>query len=177
MAKNRRTAVGLILGLLMVSATTADDLVRREEPWSEAVTPLASDVELTVARTKPMGWEMKRACLYYAFAGQRLLERQGIAASLWVGAVVYAPGTGATYPISPHAWLETSTDFIDFSTLPRWGEVTVIPHELVATERSEVKPGETRVLVLRRPENPRLLGYLTAHRARFERRVRRWEGP
>ncbi|MFZ0791053.1 MAG: lasso peptide biosynthesis protein [Chromatiaceae bacterium] len=166
----------MILGLLMVSAITADDLVRREEPSSDAVASVAPEVELLVARTKPMGWEMKRACLYYAFAGQHLLERQGIAASLWVGAVVFAPATIAAHPISPHAWLETSTDFIDFSTLPRWGEVTVIPHELVASERSEVKPGATGVLVLRTPENPRLLGYLTAHRARFERLVRHWEG-
>jgi hypothetical protein len=174
-AKNRRIAVGLILGLLIVSAIAADDLIRREEPSSEAVTSLASEVELMVERTKPMGWEMKRACLYYAFAGQHLLARQGIAARLWVGAVVYAPGTTAAYSISPHAWLETSTDFIDFSTLPRWGEVTVIPHQLVASERSEVKPGATGVLVLRTPENLRLLGYLTAHRARFEHLVRRWE--
>jgi hypothetical protein len=128
-----------------------------------------------VADTKPFSWPMKRACLYYAFAGQRLLAQRGVVASLWVGTVIYAPGTPAAYRITPHAWLETATDYIDFSTLPRWGKVTVIPHELVASEQSDVHPGFTRVLVLRSPENPHLLHYLTSHHARFERQVGRTE--
>jgi len=106
---------------------------------------------------------------------QRLLARQGIAASLWVGTVVYVPGTTAAHRISPHAWLETATDFIDFSTLPRWGQMTVIRRALVASEGSEVDPGLTMVLVLRSPENLRLVRCLIAHRARFERIVRREE--
>ncbi len=169
MAKHRFCAVFLGLGLLLPSAARAEDAVPGGGPSTEILTWVASDVEQMVARTKPIHWETRRSCLYYAFAGQRLLARQGIAASLWVGTIVYDPGTPAAYPITPHAWLETADEFIDYSTLPRWGKVTVIPHQWVASEQSDVDPGLTRVLVLRFPEDPDLLRYLIAHRARFER--------
>jgi len=167
-AKRRFFAVCLGLGLLLPSAARAEDVVQGEEASTEILTGLASDVEQMVARTKPIHWEARRSCLYYAFAGQRLLARQGIAASLWVGTIVYDPGTPAAYPITPHAWLETADEFIDYSTLPRWGKVTVIPHQWVASKQSDVDPGVTRVLVLRFPEDLDILGYLTVHRARFE---------
>lgn len=168
-------SVCLGLGLLVLCALGADQVAGGEEPSTEIAARLAPEVERMVARTKPIDWEMTRACLYYAFAGQRLLAHHGVAASLWVGSIVYAPETTAAYRIRPHAWLETATDLIDYSTLPRWGKVMVIPHGLVASGRSEVNPGVTRVLVLRRPEDLGLLGYLTAHRERFELMVRRGE--
>lgn len=69
MAKDRLNAVCFSLALLIVSPVRADDGVSQEEPLTEAVTSLASEVERTVALTKPFAWEMKHACLYYGFAG------------------------------------------------------------------------------------------------------------
>jgi hypothetical protein len=142
---------------------------------------LAPEVEWTVARTKPTHWERRRSCLYYALAGQLLLALQGVPTALWFGSVVYAPGTTAAYPIDPHAWLETPAGFVDYATLPRWGVVTVIPRELVATTPREVRPGVTRVLTQRWPSDAALRGYLSTHRSRFEHILRReivgWRQP
>jgi len=136
------------------------------------IASLAFAVERLVERSKPAEWALRRSCLYYAFAGQHLLARQGISASLWVGAVVYDPGTAASHQIWPHAWLETATHFIDFSALPRWGTVKVIPRHLVAWGPWEVRPGTTRVLALPRVEDLQVVAYLAFHRQRFDRRVK-----
>lgn len=135
---------------------------------ADLVRSLAPAVEQMVVRTKPAEWEMCRACLYYAFAGRTLLARHGIMASLRIGAVIYAPGTEAAHGISPHAWLETPSHFIDYSTLPRWGEVSIIPRARVAHTPEAVQPGVSRVLTRLRPADPDLLGYLSSHGGRFE---------
>ncbi|MGE5155153.1 MAG: hypothetical protein ACM3ST_14200 [Bdellovibrio bacteriovorus] len=161
-------------GALAIPASAAfatDGAIRGIGPAATTVTALASAVERLVERSKPAEWALRRACLYYAFAGQHLLLQRGIVASVWVGAVVYDPETAASHEIWPHAWLETATHFIDYAALPRWGEVRVIPHHLVARSPSEVRPGVTRVLALQRVEDLDLVTYLAAHRARFDRIV------
>ena len=130
---------------------------------TEVVRGLSTAVEASVASTRPPYWPMRRACLYYAMAGQALLADHGIAARLRVGQVVYWPGTAAAHPIAPHAWLETGTDFIDYATLPRWGEVAVIPRDLVATEPAAVVPGATRVLAISAELDGPLALYLDHH--------------
>jgi hypothetical protein len=86
--------------------------------------------------------------------------------------VVYDPGTAASHQIWPHAWIETASHFIDFSALPRWGTVKVIPRHLVARTPWEVRPGTTRVLALPRVEDLGLVTYLAFHRQRFDRRAK-----
>jgi hypothetical protein len=168
-------AKGILIGVLLYGAfaipfaAAADGAVPGAGADSGTVTFLAPEVERLVERTKPDDWALRRACLYYAFAGQHLLAQHGIAASVWVGAVVYDPGTAASHQIWPHAWLETATDFIDYSALPRWGTVKVIPRRLVARSPAEVRPGRTRVLALRRIEDLDLVAYLRFHRERFDR--------
>ncbi len=131
------------------------------------VESLGPAVEARAAQSRPQHWPMKRACLYYALAGQALLAQQGIPAQLVVGRVVYAPGTSAAYAIRPHAWLETETHFIDFATLPRWGEATVVPRALMATEAAAVRSGVTQVLVAPAPLDRPLQRYLSHHARRF----------
>jgi hypothetical protein len=131
---------------------------------------LAPVVEATVVATRPRHWPMKRACLYYALAGQTLLARQGIATRLVVGQVVYQPGTPAAYAIAPHAWLETETRFVDYAALPRWGRVAVIPRDLVAVHPSEVVPGVTRVQVIADALDAPLQHYLNHHQRCFRGR-------
>ena len=172
MAKGILVAVFLCAGLAIPASAAADDAIGRTGAAASTVTSLASDVERLVERTKPNDWALRRACLYYAFAGQHLLAQQGIPASVWVGAVVYAPGTAASHQIWPHAWLETATHFIDYAALPRWGAVKFIPRHLVARTPAEVRPGRTRVLALRRIEDLDLVTYLTFHRERFDRIVK-----
>jgi hypothetical protein len=155
-----------------IAAAAADDAIAGAGADVGTVASLAAEVERLVERAKPDDWALRRACLYYAFAGQHLLARQGISASVWVGAVVYDPGTYASHPIWPHAWLETATHFIDYAALPRWGTVRVLPHHLVARTPAEVRPGSTRVLALRRIEDLDLIAYLRFHRKRFDRIVR-----
>jgi hypothetical protein len=163
-----------ILGLLSVSAIRAQEVA--DSGLVQRAASLAPQVEWVVARTKPLHWECRRACLYYALAGQHLLARQGIPAALRFGSVVYGPGAPAAHTIDPHAWLETPTGLVDYATLPRWGVVTVIPHELVATTPWEVQPGVTRVLTQRWPSDAALRGYLSTHRSRFEHILRRETG-
>jgi len=171
MGKSSLIAVCLSAGIGLLAAVAGGETVHPADPPTDSISALASDVERIVAHSKPTDWEFRRACLYYAFAGQYLLARQGIAATLWVGTVVYDPQTPADHLISPHAWLETATHFIDYSTLPRWGNVKVIPHNRVATDQSEVVPGATQVLALHRAEDPGLIAYLSVHRARFEKKM------
>ena len=139
-----------------------------EQIWIDLLRSHAAAVEQMVARTKPQDWKMRHACLYYAFAAQTLLARDGIATSLRVGAVIYRPGTATAHGISPHAWLETPGYFIDYSTLPRWGEVSLIPRQRVAAAPAEVEPGVTAVLTRLRPADADLRRYLAAHRMRFQ---------
>jgi len=144
---------------------------------------LATAVEASAATTRPWHWPMKRACLYYAFAGQALLAQAGIPAALRVGQVEYRPGTAAAYSIAPHAWLETEAYVIDYATLPRWGQVAVIPRNLVASDRSTVIPGVTQLLALPAEPNQSLGLYLSHHYRRFHalstaaRRNGLWQQP
>jgi hypothetical protein len=165
-------AVGLILGLLCVSAVRADAEGSPEPPSVETFGSLAAEVERLVEWAKPPHWETRRSCLYHALAGQFLLAREGVPAALRFGSVVYAPGTVTAYRISPHAWLETATHLVDYSTLPRWGEVTVIPRDQAAPDVSRVSPGVTRVLALPWPADASLRGYLATHCSRFQGIVR-----
>lgn len=165
-------AAGLMLGLLCVSAVRADAEGSPDPPSVETFKSLATEVERLVALAKPPHWQTRRACLYHALAGQLLLARLGIPAALRFGSVVYAPGTATAYRISPHAWLETATHLVDYSTLPRWGKVTVIPLDQVARDASRVSPGGTRVLALPWSADARLRGFVNLHRSRFEGIVR-----
>jgi hypothetical protein len=163
----------LLCAALAVSAgAAAEGEGARADTDANGIASLASAVEALVERSKPAEWALRRSCLYYAFAGQDLLARRGISASVWVGAVVYDPGTAASHQIWPHAWLETATHFIDFSALPRWGTVKVIPRHLVARRPWEVRPGTTRALALPRVEDAQLVAYLALHRERFDRKVK-----
>jgi hypothetical protein len=171
-AKGILVATFLWAALAITAVAAADGAVARAGTDAGTVTSLAPDVERLVERTKPNHWALRRACLYYAFAGQHLLAQQGIPASVWVGAVVYDPRTAASHQIWPHAWLETATHFIDYSALPRWGTVKVIPLHLAARGPSDVRPGTTRVLALRRVDDMDLVAYLAFHRERFDRMVK-----
>lgn len=157
-----------MLGLYCTTAPAADTATGRAGPDIARILALAPEVEALVARTKPAGWASRYACLYYALAGRRLLAQHGIAAELMTGAVIYAPGTPHRHRIRPHAWLETGTHLIDFATLPRRGEVTVIPLDRVARRGRDVRPGITRGLALLRPRDPDHLHYLARHCARFK---------
>lgn len=170
--KTGLVAAGLILGVVSLFATRVDADVPREQTLPETFKSLAAEVERLVEWSKPPHWKTRRACLYHALAGQLLLARLGVPAALRFGSVVYAPGTATAYRISPHAWLETATHLVDYSTLPRWGEVTVIPRDQVAPAASRVSPGVTRVLALPWPADTGLRGYIATHRSRFQGIVR-----
>ena len=168
MSKNSLITLWLGLTFLFLAVTVS---ASQRDDETAIVNALDAEVEALVARSKPVEWGMKHACLYYAVAGQYLLAKQGIDAALWVGAVIYYPGTSRHHEISPHAWLETNHYFIDYSTLPRWGKTMIIPHNRVASDPERVNPGFARVLALHRPVDYDLIDYLAEHRARFERIV------
>jgi hypothetical protein len=165
------------IGLLFDSAIAADEGVGYTRWLQNTLNALAPQIESLAAQTRPPDWQLLRSCLYYALAGQYLLARQGIETRLESGALQYNPSTPARHGIDPHVWLETRTHLIDCATLPRWGEVTVIPRSRVATHRDEVFPGLTRVLVVERYRDPEQLAYITGHRARFVERLRRLDLP
>lgn len=171
-AQGIRIAAFLCAVLAVSPGVAADGATAQVGTYVTTVASLAPKVERLVERTKPADWALRRACLYYAFAGQYLLAGQGIAASLWIGAVAYDPGTAISHQIWPHAWLETATHFIDYSALPRWGTVKVIPRALVARGPAEVRPGSTRVLAVQRSVDSDLGAYLAFHRERFDRRMK-----
>jgi hypothetical protein len=171
-AKGFRVAAFVCAVLVVSAGAAADGEGAKAGTDADGIASLASAGERLVERSKPAEWALRRSCLYYAFAGQHLLARQGISAAVWVGAVVYDPGTAASHQIWPHAWLETATHFIDFSALPRWGTVKVIPRHLVARSPWEVRPGTTRVLALPRLEDLQVVAYLAFHRERFDRRAK-----
>jgi hypothetical protein len=157
------------LVLLMVSTSTAAAATGPVISASSrsTVSALSPVVDAVVAETRPLHWPMKRACLYYAFAGQALLVELGIAARLRVGQVVYWPGTATAHRIAPHAWLETATDFVDYAMLPRLGRTAIIPRQRVAAEPSAVVPGFTRVLAVEAELDDPLRLYLSHHHRRF----------
>lgn len=133
----------------------------------DTVNALALDIEILAAHTRPAEWEMLRSCIYYALAGQYLLARQGVATRLEAGAIIYDPETPLRHGIDPHIWLESPTHLIDCGTLPRRGEVSVIPMSHVAEHEAGVIPGVTRVLIVERYRDPEYLAYLAGHHARF----------
>lgn len=139
---------------------------------TQCISALGREVESVAARTRPPHWPMKRSCLYYALAGRAILARHGINATLRVGAVDYFPGTPWEHPIDPHAWLETETHFIDYATLPRCGQVSLIPRDRVANQPEAVRPGVTQVLTLPSEPDRALTTYLRHHARRFRQWLR-----
>jgi len=164
-----RGAARLTLSLALWLITGTASATPGDGPQVSRLTALAPVVEQAAARTRPATWPLKRACLYYALAGQYLLARAGIDTTLHIGTVIYDPQTPAAHRISPHAWLETAHHFVDYATLPRRGQVTVIGLGQVAADEADVMPGQTRVLALGEPDNPQLHAYVAVHRARFLR--------
>jgi hypothetical protein len=171
--RRRFTATLACLGLLFHSAIAADEGVGYTRWLQNTVNVLAPQIESLAAQTRPPDWKLLHSCLYYALAGQYLLARHGIESRLESGAIQYNPATPARHGIDPHVWLETRTHLIDCATLPRWGEVTVIPRARVATHRDEVVPGVTRALVVERYRDPEQLARISGHRARFGESLRR----
>jgi len=159
----------LCLSLLATPASPAPPL--QHDLVAQRLAAVAGEVEDTAARTRPSNWPLRRACLYYALAGQYVLARQGIPSSLRLGTVVYGPGGPSAHRISPHAWLETATHFVDYATLPRWGRPTIVSRQQVATAIAQVEPGRTAVLALTEPIAGPMRGYLAVHRARLARQM------
>jgi hypothetical protein len=144
--------------------TAAGPVVRIER----LVQGLAPAVDALVDATKPARWTKRRACLYYALAGQRLLAQQGIWAQIRAGSVVYGPFTVARHSIRPHFWLETPTHFIDFSTLPRWGKASIVPLTRVAYQPGQASPASTRILAFRAPCDAACQTFVAGHRQALE---------
>ena len=69
-AKKSLIAVWLSAGFLSLAAITGSHAFETADAESRTVTALGAEVEGMVARSKPEQWAMKRACLYYALAGQ-----------------------------------------------------------------------------------------------------------
>ncbi|WP_295882952.1 lasso peptide biosynthesis protein [uncultured Thiohalocapsa sp.] len=168
----RKVMVAALLLWALIWALASLAAVRASEvPAASLVVSLAPAVEDQVALTRPQHWPMKRACLYYALAGQALLAEHGIPARLRVGRVVYRPGSDAAHAIAPHVWLETPAAFIDYATLPRWGRVSVIPRALVAAAPAQVVAGRTPVLAVAAPADAALVRWLSHHARRFQTRA------
>jgi len=163
--------VYLCIALLLAPATAA--AAENTPDFKVTVESLGDSVEAMVAATRPLEWPPLHACLYYALAGQHLLAGEGITARLVLGTVVYGPYITGQHGINPHIWLETATHIIDYATLPRWGEVSVIPLDWVAHSAGEVTPGLTRIAVLPRPSSLQERRFIMMHRARFERALTR----
>lgn len=159
----------LLSGLLYAAFTQAREAAPGSAAEIARIQSQAADVEALVALTKPADWAPIHSCLYYAMAGQYLLARQGVSARLVVGTVIYRPHAAGQHRINPHAWLETGSYLIDPSALPRWGEITVIPLRLVARRFTDIRPGFTALLTIRRQTSPELRDYLAVHRAHFMR--------
>jgi hypothetical protein len=160
---------GILAGIFLSVVTHAGVVPGTPPQVVQRIQSLAADAEEIVSRTKPAAWQNMHSCLYYAFAGQYLLANRGIAARLVVGTVLYNPFTPYHHGIRPHAWLETDTYLVDFSTLPRWGYISIIPLSAVARRVSEIKPWTTRVLTLIGKRDPEVDRYLATHRQRFKR--------
>jgi hypothetical protein len=168
-------ALAMVLALLAVAMPAAS----RAQPATSTsiIEGLSEAVAAAAAATRPRHWPLRHACLYYALAGQALLARQGIAATLRVGRVVYRPGTPGAHPIAPHVWLDTGTHLVDYAMLPRRGEVAIVPKWRIATHPSQVVPGVTPVLVLAAHDDQALGLFLRHHHRRFHGRCSRtWAG-
>ena len=102
MAKSGLIAASLGAGLLSLVAVAGEHPAPPADAESRAATALAAEVEEMVARSKPDSWEMRRACLYYALAGQHLLARHGISATLRVGETIRIKGasTDVTFVVN-----------------------------------------------------------------------------
>ena len=155
--RHRCIAAIICLGLLCQSGASADTAPGYTRWLQDTVNALALDIEILAAHTRPAEWELQHSCIYYALAGQYLLARQGVATRLEAGAIQY----------DPHIWLESPTHLIDCATLPRRGEISVIPLSFVAQHPAEVIPGVTRALIVDRYGDPAYLAYLAGHRDRF----------
>jgi hypothetical protein len=169
-------ALAMVLALLAVAMPAAS----QAEPAAPTsiIQGLSDAVAATAAATRPRHWPLRHACLYYALAGQALLARHGIAATLRVGRVVYRPGTPGAHPIAPHVWLDTGSHLVDYAMLPRRGEVAIVPADLVARRPSQVVPGVTRVLTSTADHDERLGRYLRHHYQRFrDRYATAWPRP
>lgn len=175
MTRSRSLVVATLSLMVTLGVATVCPAADPSEPAppTSIIDALSAEVDATVASTRPPHWPMKRACLYYAIAGQTLLAEHGIPARLRVGRVVYRPGTAAAHPIAPHAWLETATDFVDYAMLPRGGQTAVIPLRQVATTPSAVVPGVTRVLAITAEVDASLGLYLRHHYRLFQGRYMR----
>lgn len=165
----RLAAVVVVLIAAALCSLSAGAEPMRAPPPREIIERLSLAVAAVAARTRPLHWPMRRACLYYAITGQALLAEQGIAAHLLVGRVVYWPGTAAEHAIDPHAWLETASEFVDYAMLPRSGRTAILPLEGVAALPSAVIPGVTRVLAIEAEPSNALHRYLSHHCRRFHR--------
>jgi hypothetical protein len=130
---------------------------------------LAPEVQALTERAIPYGWQLLHGCVYYALAGQYLLTRFGISTRLKGGAVVYFPTSPLRHRIKPHAWLENTNHYIDFSALPRWGFVVVLPLQTVARNSASILPGLTEVLILEERNDAGFDDYVSRQRNRFER--------
>jgi len=172
MTKHKPIIACLCVALLLPAwdVATAE---RNTAELREIVESLGEAVETLAAETRPLEWPRLHSCLYYALAGQHLLAGEGIPSRLVLGTVVYGPYITGQHGINPHIWLETATHLIDYATLPRWGEVSVIPLSLVARSTREVTPGLTRIAVLPRPGSLQERRFITMHRSRFERALAR----
>jgi hypothetical protein len=169
-------ALAMVLALLAVAMPAAS----QAEPAAPTsiIQGLSDAVAAAAAATRPRHWPLRHACLYYALAGQALLARHGIAATLRVGRVVYRPGTPGAHPIAPHVWLDTGSHLVDYAMLPRRGEVAIVPADLVARRPSQVVPGVTRVLTSTADHDERLGRYLRHHYQRFrDRYATAWPRP
>lgn len=159
--------------VLLLPAHAAAATPRGEVEIGQIVESLGEAVEDLAAGARPLEWPRLYSCLYYALAGQHLLAGEGIPTRLVLGTVVYGPYIAGQHGINPHIWLETATHLIDYATLPRWGEVSVIPMERVARSAREVTPGLTRILILPRRASPQERHFITIHRSQFERALAR----
>ncbi len=152
MTKHTPIIVCLCIALLLPARDVAA-AERNTAELREIVESLGEAVETLAAETRPLEWPRLHSCL--------------------LGTVVYGPYITGQHGINPHIWLETATHLIDYATLPRWGEVSVIPVELVARSTREVTPGLTRIAVLPRPGSLQERRFITMHRSRFERALAR----
>jgi hypothetical protein len=162
---HRLRSITAALALLVAGMPAAAQLASPTQ--TSTIQSLREAVAAAAAATRPRHWPLRHACLYYAMAGQTLLARHGIPATLRVGRVVYRPGSPTAHPINPHVWLDTGTHFVDYALLPRCNEVAVVPAGLVATHPAQVVPGVTPVLAITTDHEASMELYLRHHYRRF----------
>lgn len=170
-AINRRRFIAALgtAGLLVLTRLAVGRTDARTQYLIAITQRLAPEVQALTERAIPPGWQLLHGCLYYALAGQYLLARYGISTRLKGGTVVYFPTSPRHHRIKPHVWLETASHYIDFSALPRWGYVVVLPLRTVARNSASIQSGLTEVLILEECNDAEFEDYVSWHRARFER--------